>query len=294
MATVSELIEEARALGKEVPGNLTRKRDIEEYLAAVKSGYTDEELQEAFGSVPAGGDAPGYTDQDMKNAVDEAVRKERLSIAEQVKEEVAKALAAGHGAPAGNQTTINVSQPKAKPVVWDTRNTEEGDFLEVPFAVYHVGGGYTFDKFKIGGRLVESPFSTLIEFRQYEGPETQGVGLGQDLSHLCVHYTHSKTVRDMFIADERWGGDFWTTEHKVMDEELERGILFAQISDRLRGVNQVQLREMCRERGIPNSSLDEMRARIAMHDTKASVEQRKLDRAGLEALDEKQKLMVTA
>lgn len=289
MATKDEVRELIGKQGKTVPTHLETKKQLDDYLEAVMEGYSDSELADAF---PAPKEKQAETPRPLASAPAPSFTAEQQVLIDQlVNEAVKKALGAVKAAPA---TTINVSQPKAKPVVYDSRNTGEDDFLPEPFPVFHEAGGHSFDKFRIGGRMIESPFSTLIDFVRYEGPETQGVGMGQNLSHLCVHLTQSKTIRDMFLADERWGGEFWTTESKVQDEELERSILFAQISERMRNINQTQLREMCMERNIPNSSLDIMRAKIALYDTKKSMEQRQLDRAGVQALEAKKKLFAEA
>jgi hypothetical protein len=289
MATKDEVRELIGKQGKAVPAHLDTKKQLDDYLEAVLEGYSDTELADAF---PVPKEKQAEPPAPLASAPAPSFTAEQQALIDQmVNEAVKKTLGAVKAAPA---TTINVSQPKAKPVVYDSRNTGEDDFLPEPFAVFHEAGGHSFDKFRIGGRMIESPFSTLIEFERYEGPETQGVGMGQNLSHLCVHRTHSKTIRDMFLADERWGGEFWTTESKVQDEELERSILFAQISERMRSVNQTQLREMCMERKLPNSSLDVMRATVALYDTKKSMEQRQLDRAGVQALEAKKKLFAEA
>jgi hypothetical protein len=281
-----DIIAEIGKHGKAVPEHLTEKKKLMDYLENIEAGATDAELADLF-PVPE----MTYSAAEVKAMVEKARLEGRQTgfSEEQVQAMIDKALA---GRPVEREA-VQVRQMKEKPDVFDSRKTSPEDFMEKGFRIFHANHSHSFTKFMIDGRLVEPPFSKMIFFDPYLGPETQQFGLAKDIAVMCVHTTHSRTVKAYFEKDFRMGGEFWTTETEPLSEDLERSILYSQISKRMDDVGQADLQRMCFEREIPKGTIEMMRAKIALDETNRTMAQRKLDKAGSQALLEKEKLLAT-
>lgn len=270
MANKQELIEAIKEKGYEVPAHVATNAQLKQFLDAVESGYTKEDMNEMF-PPPA---APPLTPEAVAEMIAKALAKDRKER------------------PAMDGQVINVSQKPSKPVRWNSRNADPEDFLPEGFRVFHADNGHSFDKFQVDGRLVPCPFSQIILFDTYRGPETQGFGLAENLAHMCMYTTYSKTERDLFLKDARWGTEFWGNQDKVVSDELELSMIATNIAKQLDHTPQADLKAMCIDRGIPHGDLNTMRASIALFDAKATQKQRKIDLAGRSIAMEREGLLV--
>lgn len=266
-----DIIDAIKGKGHEVPEHVNTASKLKEYLDAIDSGYGKDDLAEMF---------PGPQQPSPGSITPEVVA-----------EMIAKALAKDRKERVSMDGVINVSQKPPKPITWDSRNAEPEDFNPEGFRVFHMNNRHSFDKFKIDGRLVPCPFSQIIMFDTYMGPETQSFGLAQDLAYMCMYTTYSNKEKELFMKDARWGGEFWGNQSRVVSDELELSMLATGIGKRLEHTGQADLKAMCEERSILLSDVETMRAAIALYDAKATQKQRKIDLAGKSIAMEKEGLL---
>jgi hypothetical protein len=295
--SANELREAIKAKGKKAPFHVNSTTLLEEYLEAVNSGYSDEELASLFPKNTPPPTQPTVEATTPPVEAPKATEKQPIQAGLDlavVQQMIANAIASDRETrtrPADQQVQVSMTKAPEKPITWNSREATEEDFLAEGFRVFHANCGHSFDKFKINGRLVDPPFSKLLMFEQYDGPETQAFGASQDLSVMCVHTTYSKTIRDMFLADSRIGGEFWTTSNRVMSDDLELSMLITKTTRVLEGIGQIDLQTMCTDRGLEFSDVETMRAKIAMHDSKKTQAERKLHLAGNSIAMEKEQLL---
>lgn len=269
--TKDELIAAINEKGFTVPGHITGKAGLKAYYDAIEAGYDENDLKETF-PPPAVTLTPEAVAEMIRKAIadDRAGRKDEAAVA-----------------------VNNAGTKDTRPDLWNSRNAAPEDFLPEGFRVFHSQRSHTFDKFFIDGRHVNLPFSKIIMFDEYIGPETQGFGVAHNLAYMCMYVTYSKTERDLFLKDARWGGEFWTNDptSRDMNDELELSMLVSNITKRLESTGHADLMVMCNERGIKARDIETMRAAIALHDAKETQRQRKLDMAGRSLMLEKESML---
>lgn len=304
MSPKKELIEQIEGLDFIVPTHIrNNEAQLRECLGLVSEpGMKQKDVDDMFPvpnnvqSTPAAAPDPSPAPMFTQAQVEEMLRNGLAQQSAEMDRKIQEALAqdrATRGQQTATPLTVHVDSSKPdKPVNWDSRQATSEDYMREPFRVFHSGHRHSFDRFLIDGRLVEPPFSRIVVFDTYQGPETQGFGAAQNLVHLCMHETHSKTVRDMFMSDARMGGEFWTTTDRVIDEELELSMLVTSIAKMIEVYPHPQIKQMAEERGLQVGQIDHMRAKIALHDGRETLKQRKAMRADQEAQKQREALLV--
>ena len=72
----------------------------------------------------------------------------------------------------------------------------------------------------------------------------------------------------MFLSDERWGSEFWSPELVAIDEDLELMMIMHRALQGMESYEMNQIKDMAIERGIPVTTLHQMRAEIARVEAK--------------------------
>lgn len=299
-----ELIEEIKALNITPPEGLS-KDDLEECLTMAKEGIGQKQINKAFKSRAKAGDnqaQQSQDDDDEKPAPKSYTKEELEAFAEQAAaravREALKSIQSETPAPVAQMpaavTERIIEREKdatKKPVKWDSRKAPGDDFMPVPFTVLHLNFKHNFDEFFIDGRRMEPPYSIFIDFDPYHGPETNRFGAAHNVVQMCVYRTHSRKEKEMFLADERWGTEFWSPEMIQVDDELELMMLMSNISRQMADMDITAVKNMATERNIGTTNLATMRAEIARFEAKKKFEVNKKVREAADANRKKQELL---
>lgn len=286
------LYKQIKDKGITVPKGLSEAQ-LTECLDLVNDGISQKEVDEMYGVLPKAEPVqpvaekePTVTMAQMKVLLAEA-------SAEAAKKAIEDFVKTQPQAKQEPTVVHHVDQTKeVKPREFDSRAVPSEDFMSTPFRIMHMNNGDIFDMFIIGGRRIPPPYSTFLLFFPYHGPETNRYGDAANLVSLCVHSTHSRKIMEMFMADERFGGEYWTSEGQLETEEVQKQAIIMRIHKGLSGIDHSGVKKMANQRGIKSGNLLSMRTQIAIYDAEREFEVIKKAKDAVTATEMKEALMM--
>lgn len=208
---------------------------------------------------------------------------------------VAKALAGVKPQVQPPSQTIYVSGEKPKkPLYASQADVPQEFYTEETMRIVRNGNSRVFPHFIVKGQAIECPRTQIIRFRKFQDDTTVRFGAGDKTVYKEVYDTNDKREQDLFLADDRMGGDFYvdrgrkqtTSKHLLMT-------LFAKHKQILDATGTEAIRGMTKASGgdISQSMAEQ---RIALANQQAEVEFAQMqEQKNLKDVDEGKKALMT-